>query len=144
MAAGRPAVALNAPGCREVLLDGENGRLLPENVSEEDFASTIETLVQQPRLTAEWGRCARRTAEDFSRDACAGKMEKLYREALSDRDRDFSHNSVELGPLEALAERIRTEWDLWRLRTEAVVEAVQADLEQPSRGDGETKADTRP
>jgi len=82
MAAGKPAIALDAPGCREVLRDGENGRLLPEKTSAEEFASAIEESLRQPRLCAAWSDGARRTAETFSRKVCSGKMEALYLEAF--------------------------------------------------------------
>ncbi|MFH1496368.1 MAG: glycosyltransferase, partial [Verrucomicrobiota bacterium] len=41
MAAGNPVVALDAPGAREVVRDGRNGRLLPAGATAADFARAL-------------------------------------------------------------------------------------------------------
>ena len=42
MAAGLPVIALDAPGAREVVEEGANGRLLAEDASAEDFSQSIK------------------------------------------------------------------------------------------------------
>lgn len=126
MAAGKPVVALDASGSREVIRDGENGRLLPEDASAEDFAAAIKEYLTNPDLAKKWTSGARRTAQGFSREACAENMEELYRKVRVGHGDNLAQNSIELDPMDALSERIKTEWELWRLKTAAAIDAVQS------------------
>jgi len=57
-ACGRPMVSTDAPGCREVVLDGKTGLLVPiENPTA--LADAIRKLAMSPELRAEYGRAAR-------------------------------------------------------------------------------------
>ena len=57
-ACGRPMVSTDAPGCREVVLDGKTGLLVPiENPTA--LADAIHKLAVSPELRAEYGRAAR-------------------------------------------------------------------------------------
>jgi 1,2-diacylglycerol 3-alpha-glucosyltransferase len=126
MAAGKPVVALDASGSREVIRDGENGRLLPGDASTENFAEAIREFQSKPELARTWSSGARQTAQQFSREACAAKMEKLYRSLLNGHDDSAPEVTAELDPLEALSARIKTEWELWSLKTAAALNAVQS------------------
>ncbi|MFC6631771.1 glycosyltransferase [Microbulbifer taiwanensis] len=82
MAAGVPVIALDANGTREVVRDGGNGRLLKRE-DRADFAAALQWLYKLPQsrrrqLTVE----ARRTAEDFSMENCAGRALELYEPLL--------------------------------------------------------------
>lgn len=63
MAMGRPVITTDAPGCRETVVDGENGFLIPVKSSEE-LATAMLRFVQHPELVVIMGAQARRTAED--------------------------------------------------------------------------------
>lgn len=128
MAAGNPVAALDAPGSREVVRDGRNGRLLPADASVDAFAAALKDLRATSGPAAGWRAEAFRTAQRFSRRVCLRKLEALYRSILEDDETGFSGDAEEMGPLDALAERIQTEWDLWSGKTGAVVEAIQAEL----------------
>ncbi len=82
MAAGAPVVALNAPGVREVLQDGENGILLEE----ERLGSFAGALMKIRGLGAErllaMSRCAKHTALGFSAGTCAVRALDIYRETI--------------------------------------------------------------
>lgn len=57
-AAGRPIVATDVPGCREVVVDGVNGYLVPpRDVSA--LAEALASLLQDPRTCERMGREAR-------------------------------------------------------------------------------------
>jgi len=126
MAAGKPVIALDASGCREVVRDGENGRLLPADASPKDFAKAIQGFQSDPELSEQWSSGARKTAQRFSRTACAEKMEDLYHAVIARHNGHLPRDPAEHGPLDTLAERLKTEWELWRLKTTAAADAVQS------------------
>ena len=52
---GRPVIATNVPGCREVVIDGENGLLcVPQSV--DDLVAKIEQMINFS--VAEWDEMA--------------------------------------------------------------------------------------
>lgn len=61
-AAGRPLVATDVPGCREAVVDGETGILVPPR-DPRALAAALERLAQDPALRARMGAAARRDAE---------------------------------------------------------------------------------
>jgi 1,2-diacylglycerol 3-alpha-glucosyltransferase len=81
MAAGVPVVALDAPGVREVVRDGENGRLLHEE-TRAAFASALRWVAERPSGEAQALQgAARATADRFSMARTADKALAAY-EAL--------------------------------------------------------------
>jgi len=63
MAMGRPVITTDVPGCRETVVDGENGFLVPpKNVGA--LADAMEKFLQQPALIPQMGKAARRLAEE--------------------------------------------------------------------------------
>jgi glycosyltransferase involved in cell wall biosynthesis len=79
MAAGAPVVALDASGVREVLKDGQNGRLLDAKATAADFSACLQEIVRAPERLKSWKAGALQTAIDFSRKNSAKHMEDLYR-----------------------------------------------------------------
>jgi 1,2-diacylglycerol 3-alpha-glucosyltransferase len=78
MAAGTPVVALDASGVREVVRDGENGRLLTRE-DREEFVSALAWVAnlsspEQKRL----GEGIARTANEFSMSRTAARTFALY------------------------------------------------------------------
>jgi glycosyltransferase involved in cell wall biosynthesis len=62
-ACGRPLIATDAPGCREIVLEDETGLLVPiENPAA--LAQAIMRLVESPELRARYGKSARRLVLD--------------------------------------------------------------------------------
>ena len=51
MAAGNPVVALDGPGVREIVRDGENGFLLEHDASPGEFATALGRLMGDLELT---------------------------------------------------------------------------------------------
>ncbi|WP_350655963.1 glycosyltransferase family 4 protein [Psychrobacter sp. S1-30-MNA-CIBAN-0213] len=63
MAMGRAIITTDAPGCRETVVDGDNGFLVP--VKDVDaLAQAMLRFIEQPALIAQMGRRARIIAEE--------------------------------------------------------------------------------
>lgn len=63
MAMGRPVITTDAPGCRETVVDGVNGFLVP--VRDVDaLASAMERFINEPELIERMGKESRRIAEE--------------------------------------------------------------------------------
>jgi glycosyltransferase involved in cell wall biosynthesis len=63
MAAGRPVITTDAPGCRETVIAGENGYLVPPRDVDSLVAAMLH-FVENPRQVAVMGRNSRRLAEE--------------------------------------------------------------------------------
>jgi glycosyltransferase involved in cell wall biosynthesis len=78
-ACGRPLIATDVPGCREVVRPGETGLLVPFDDAQA-LAGAIETLAASRDLRARYGAAARRLAvERFSAAAIGRQTVDLYR-----------------------------------------------------------------
>ncbi len=120
MMAGVPVVAIDAPGAREIVVDRENGRLL-ESEDEASFAQALGELAELTvDLRAACSEAARRTAEAFSVDACTERVLTAYEEARE----HHAGETVEDDAWHNLLERIKTEWQLWTDRGEAVIDSL--------------------
>ena len=74
MSMGRPIVATDAPGCREVTLHGQNGLLVPPR-SPQALAEALAAFADDPGLAARMGREGRRLAEqEFDADKAADHL----------------------------------------------------------------------
>lgn len=82
-ACGRALIASDVPGCREVVVNGETGLVVPpRNV--DALASAIRTLVTRPDLRDLYGTRARALAEaQFGIDAVVDRTLTLYERSLS-------------------------------------------------------------
>ena len=79
-ACGRPMVATDVPGCREVVRDGETGLLTPLDDAP-SLAAAIARLASDTTLRQRMGAAARRRAEtEFSVAVIAAKTAELYRD----------------------------------------------------------------
>lgn len=63
MAMARPVITTDAPGCRETVIEGENGFLVPVR-DPKSLASAMERFVLQPELIERMGQASRRIAEE--------------------------------------------------------------------------------
>ena len=63
LAMGRPAVVTNVPGCREVVVEGENGFLTPLHDAKA-LADAMEKFILEPKLAARLGKAGRAFVED--------------------------------------------------------------------------------
>jgi len=61
LAMGRPVITTDAPGCREAVLDGDNGFLVPPKNSDE-LASAMRVFINSPELVTVMGKRSREEA----------------------------------------------------------------------------------
>lgn len=81
-ACGRPMVATDVPGCREVALPGQTGLLVPADDAPA-LADAIETMSSSPELRARYGAAARRLVEErFAAVAIGRQTVELYRSLM--------------------------------------------------------------
>lgn len=86
-AAGRPMVATDVPGCREVCRDGETGVLVPARTVE-PLAAALEKLATDPALRERLGATARHVAvAEFAEEIVVDQTLALYGEMLSQQPR---------------------------------------------------------
>lgn len=122
MAASTPVVAVDASGVREVLVDGINGRLLPdENAG--TFADALESIYcmaasERQKLV----EGALQTADEFSMPSTATTALKLYR-SLIRRGRTGIHGD---DMWSAAQRRIEEEWKIWENVANAVTHAMRS------------------
>jgi glycosyltransferase involved in cell wall biosynthesis len=126
MAAGTPVIALDASGAREVVEDGRNGRLLPENASQQSFARAIQRFTEDATRAKEWQKKALNTAHRFSRERSAERLLRLYQSILGYRS-DYKND--ELIPFDTILRRLKAEWELISEKTKAAAKVIKADDE---------------
>jgi len=108
MAAGIPVVAVDAPGVREVVKDGINGRLLV-NESVEDFVAGLEWLKKLPVLKIkEIKKACKETAKKFAMKDCAQRALKIYITITTNHG--FSRRHVEDGFWSNVVHSIQAQW----------------------------------
>jgi len=82
-AMGRPIIATDVPGCREVAIEGQNAVLVPFGCPE-DFAEAILRLARDPDLRASYGAASRRiVASDLSSQSVGTAVVALYKSLLA-------------------------------------------------------------
>ncbi len=81
MACEKPVVATDVGGNKEIIIDGENGFIVPSR-DEDALADKILTLAGNEELTKKIGLVAKETVKSFSLSRMAYKTEKLYEELM--------------------------------------------------------------
>ncbi len=81
-AVGRPIIATNIPGCREIVQDGVNGLLVPGN-DIEALTSAIQSLIYDKKLRVNYGLAGRKLVEnEFSDQVVTQATLEIYEELL--------------------------------------------------------------
>jgi glycosyltransferase involved in cell wall biosynthesis len=84
-ACGRPIVATDVPGCREIVRHGENGLLVPAS-DPRALAEALRTLAEDPSLRKDMGAKGREIAlAEFAEERVNDSTVKLYNELLGGR-----------------------------------------------------------
>ena len=83
LSCGRPIVATDVPGCREVVIPGVTGYLVPLN-DPEALAGRLEKLCRDPELRRQMGLAARRLAEEEFTDVKINRnIRQIYQEMMA-------------------------------------------------------------
>jgi glycosyltransferase involved in cell wall biosynthesis len=81
---GRPIVTTNVPGCREVVVDGVTGFLVPAK-DPKSLAYALEKLIRSNEMRIEMGTAARKRAiEFFSISRVNDEIFKIYQQLTQD------------------------------------------------------------
>jgi glycosyltransferase involved in cell wall biosynthesis len=121
MAAATPVVALDGPGVREVV-SKNNGRLLPADATEAEFAAELDELSADPDRLRRLGKATQRSIADFSLDRCAERLASLYEQLMH----EYGHRpEADPGPWDRLLARMEIEWKLVNEKTAALAAAVR-------------------
>jgi len=79
---GKPIVATDVPGCREIVLPGVNGLLVPPRDSRA-LAIAIDRLLRDSEMRERFGRNGRQLVEEqFSDETIAAQTLRLYQEMI--------------------------------------------------------------
>ena len=80
---GRAIVTTDVPGCREVIIDGKTGLLVPKN-NVPALTDAFEMLVKQPDLRRQFGKAGRKLAQaDYSNEKILAQIQEVYIDLLS-------------------------------------------------------------
>jgi 1,2-diacylglycerol 3-alpha-glucosyltransferase len=97
MASGVTVVAIDAPGAREIVRDGLNGRLLP-GVDEQSFHAALNWMITRNPVEAQALRAAAKVrARAFSLDAIADRALAAYAEIIAEVLRRRASRQLQLG-----------------------------------------------
>lgn len=83
-AAGKPIVASDIGGLRDIVRDGETGLLVPPD-DRPALAAGLSRLIADEALRERMGAAARRRAAEFSSAAIVPRFEQAYERALANR-----------------------------------------------------------
>lgn len=121
MAAGKPVIALDGPGVREIVKDGENGLLLFGHASPFDFSTALSGIMHNPALTSYYSENARKTAKEYSVDRSVRSLLACYEKLIQEH---VPPHHVDFTPWEQFLAGVRTEWDLLIEKVSAASAAV--------------------
>jgi glycosyltransferase involved in cell wall biosynthesis/GT2 family glycosyltransferase len=96
MAVGRPIVATDVPGTRELVTDGQTGLLVRPD-DPDQLANAIRRLLDDPDLARRLGEAGReQVTERFGLDQMVASVGTVYREAMTNgRSRTLDHAAVD-------------------------------------------------
>jgi len=83
MACGKPIIASDIPGSRELVIEGYNG-LLAEPLNASDLAEKINSILSDRKKAEEMGKNGRKLVEErYSWNKITGEIIRIYNEALA-------------------------------------------------------------
>jgi 1,2-diacylglycerol 3-alpha-glucosyltransferase len=98
LVSGVPVIAPDAPGARELVVDGENGRLPDADSTPDQFAIVVAQAAISPAEREPWAQNARKSIAAFGRRRCAQKLISLYANAIDTKLEDGGCKAGHLAP----------------------------------------------
>jgi 1,2-diacylglycerol 3-alpha-glucosyltransferase len=122
LAAGLPVVALDAPGSREVVRDGQNGRLVATEQAA-PFAGALRDVADWThRSGGDLVESVRQSAKPFEMIRCAERMLALYRQIR--RTTSGRLEKLDSGEWASAMRALQREWDIWANRLDSAGQAL--------------------
>jgi glycosyltransferase involved in cell wall biosynthesis len=125
LSTGCPVVAVDAPGAREVVRDGENGRLLETEDIDRFAAAAVELAGMDEPQRRLLRQRARQSAEPFDTGCCVDKTLRIYEGVLGQPSRGL--DDLKTGHFAKLLRLLKREWELWSERIHSAGQAVADD-----------------
>jgi len=121
MASGAPVVALDAPGARDMVQDGSNGRLLME-MDQPGFSEALLWVLHRAfEETQAIKQAARTTAGEYTIGASAKRMLEIYEDARSKKTVSVGkRNSSQF----LLWWQLKAEWDIYRNYVKSIATSI--------------------
>jgi 1,2-diacylglycerol 3-alpha-glucosyltransferase len=124
MAAGLPIAALDAPGAREAVADGVNGRLLPHDASRGSYAAALQGLFADDMRYAAMQHASRERSRIYDRTVTARRMLGVYA-ALAEKSRSERRGRGPYGLMRRAAGRLCAEQKLLATKLAAASNALR-------------------
>lgn len=121
MATGKPVVALDGPGVREIVVDGENGILLPGDADVAAFSRALADLAGDDARMRECGEKARSSAAAFDHRHCAREVTEVYARLIREK---AVRSDEEKMPWDPFLNSLEIEWDLFAAKMSAAATAL--------------------
>lgn len=121
MATGKPVVALDGPGVREIVVDGENGILLPGDADVAAFSKALADLAGNSERMRECAEKASSSAAAFDHRHCAKEVTKVYARLIREK---ALHPDEEKMPWDPFLNSLEIEWDLFAAKMSAAATAL--------------------
>jgi glycosyltransferase involved in cell wall biosynthesis len=121
MAAGKPVVALDGSGVREIVIDGANGFLLNGDATANEFAGALSALTGDEAAMRRRGAMASSSAADFDHHHCAREVTDLYERLIRERP---VRPEEEIMPWDPFLNSLEIEWDLFAAKMSAAATGI--------------------
>jgi len=121
MAAGKPVVALDGPGVREIVIDGANGFLLAADARPDEFACSLKTLTRESATMRRRAAMAKSSAADFDHHLCARVVTETYERLIREKR---VRPEEEKMPWDSFLNSVETEWNLFAAKVSAATTAI--------------------
>ncbi len=120
MAAGKPVVALDGPGVREIMRDGGNGLMLRGDAPETAFAAALARLRDDPELAGRCAAGARAAADEYEERRSSARVIRIYEKLVE----EFEHQEEDASTWDRMLSTVEIEWDLIAAKMSAAAAAV--------------------
>ena len=110
MAASKLVVAIDGPGVREIVNDGENGVLLSSDASTDEFATSICSILTNPELIQFCSENACHTALHYAEERSVQRVLHCYTHLVAEHQNPAN---VDFTGWDRLLATIGVEWDLF-------------------------------
>jgi hypothetical protein len=114
-------VAIDGPGVREIVNDGENGVLLSGDASSDEFATSIRFILSNPELIQFCSENARHTALHYGEERSFQRVLHCYKQLVAEHQHPAN---VDFTGWDKLLATIGVEWDLFVEKMSAASAAV--------------------